>query len=91
MHLKVAVNWVSRLYNLITACYFCIYFTDNKSIEETFSFIQLNNNYECDVYPIFLDICVWYHTLANCPEDYATNDESCNNKQAWVNECLFKS
>ncbi|XP_065369014.1 uncharacterized protein LOC135961442 [Calliphora vicina] len=64
---------------------------DNKTIEETFSFIKLNNNYECDVYPIYMDICVWYHTLANCPEDYATNDENCINKQTWVNECLLKS
>ncbi|KAM7343192.1 uncharacterized protein ACRADG_010331 [Cochliomyia hominivorax] len=65
---------------------------DKTSIKKTFNFIELKgNDYDCDEYPQYVDICVWYHTVANCPESYATNDETCNDKKEWVNECLLKS
>lgn len=63
---------------------------EKTTINATFHFVELNNEFNCDVYPQYMDICVWYYTLANCPESYYNNDDSCNSKRDWVNECLLK-
>lgn len=74
----------------IEICINFILFLDKSTINETFHFVELDNVFNCDVYPQYMDICVWYHTLANCPESYYSNDDVCNSKSEWVNECLLK-
>nr|BAS69459.1 odorant-binding protein 17 [Delia platura] len=64
----------------------------NKAlIESKFSFIEIKNSHGCDVYPTFMEFCVWYHTIVDCPPKYATNDETCSHKRQWINECLLES
>ena len=64
---------------------------DKDSIAKKFNFHKFVNEHGCDEFPPLVDLCVWYHTLANCPPSYASDSETCNNKMHWVNECLFES
>ncbi|KAI8126938.1 hypothetical protein CVS40_3116 [Lucilia cuprina] len=61
------------------------------TLQQKFSFVKYDNEHNCDDYAMFVDICVWYHTLGNCPEEYANNDDICHDKREWVNKCLFET
>ncbi|TMW44265.1 hypothetical protein DOY81_010654 [Sarcophaga bullata] len=57
---------------------------DKDTIAKKFHFFKFVNEHGCDEFPPLIDMCVWYHTLANCPESYASDSETCINKKQWV-------
>ncbi|XP_073811200.1 uncharacterized protein [Musca autumnalis] len=63
---------------------------EKSNLFESFSFINATNRYGCDKYPRFVDSCVWYYTVANCPSSHIVDSEECNSKTVWLNECIFK-
>ncbi|XP_061401855.1 uncharacterized protein LOC133337665 [Musca vetustissima] len=63
---------------------------EKSNLFEVFSFINNTNIHGCDKYPMFVDTCVWYYTVANCPATHALDSDECKQKTEWVNECLFK-
>lgn len=68
-----------------------LFFADRETIQDKLSFLGVTKSHDCDVYPSFMEYCVWYYTIANCPEKYVSNEESCNIKREWVKECLMES